>query len=328
MAFTRLANLALVSFWIIAFAGLLVLISWLYAPGVVDIVDDHFREIYLYEPTDRYARIIARYEATGDHAAAVEELTRYLQDMDDVQKVDELGDVKTVTYTQLVRIFIRVAQLEQARYWTEQWLAYDPKDVQGLLSRAQLLMLSPETFDEGKYQLEILKQQFPHSLPVSTGAAVAHASSGQLGLAFQELAPYLDNSAPMKRQIDKPLTTYTWQHLAGSEPREMVLLFDSGEALELHVSQTPVSASTKFEYGGLKQTEYGYLKEPGPNGLLSLRTFDAAEDLEIKVRSIVARPEVLSTLMQPRFRQLLVSQLNELGDTKSLETYETYAATL
>lgn len=328
MTFTRLANLTLNFFWALSGMGLLILIVWFSAPGVIEKIDKHFRQIYLYEPPDRFADIINRYDTTADHALVVEELVTLLSELEEIQKIDELTAIKRFSYSQLVRVFLRVGQFEQAMYWTKQWLEFDPKDVEAILAHARLLMINPDTLPEGEYRLALLKAQFPNSLAVANGAAIAYGSLGQLGRAFLEFAPFIEGSHPLKRRIGETLRTVDYSHQAGDPPKELNEKFDSGESLELHITRNPSTVVTDFNNTGLDATDYGFRKQIGTFGMLHLFRFEQDKDFTIRVDVKVATPEALEKLMQPQFKPLLVSQLVELGKPEAIETYETFAATL
>ncbi len=328
MTFTRLANLALKVLWILTLSGIAVLVTWFTAPGVIGQIDQVFREAYLYEPRDRYVDIAARYDASGDHEQVVSELVELISDLERVQKIDELGATKRVAHAQLVRVFFRIGQFEQAMYWTEQWLAFDSKDVEAILARARLLVINEQTFADGEYELGLLKMQFPNSLSVANGTARAYASLGQLGRAFLEFVPHIEGSHPLKRKIGETLRTVDYSHRAGDSPKELNEKFESGESLAIHLTKTPANVIADYDNTGLIQTEYGFRKNIGAFGMLHLFRFEQDKDFDIRVEVKVAAPETLQTLMQPQFKPLLVSQLNELGQPDAIKVYEKYAATL
>ena len=329
MTFTRLADLALSLLWTLILTGVLVLACWFLIPGVVASIDQHFREIYLSEPRDRYLEIVNQYQSSENHEQLVSGLVKLLAKIDHVQKVDNLAPTKRVASAQLVRVFVRIGQLEQAMHWTDRWLQFDPKDIEALLTHARLLLISPDTFQDGKYEFAVLKARFPNSLSVANGRAIAYASIGQLGRAFLEFSPFLPGrSDPLKREIGATLRTIQYTHEAGGSPKPFTETFDAGESLALHITHTPDNILAEYDPTALVETPYGYRKHIGNFGMLHLFRFESDKDFQIDVEVKVSAPEALDILMQLQFRELIIEQLAQLGATEMIAVYENYHASL
>ncbi|MBT7369317.1 MAG: hypothetical protein HN816_01645 [Gammaproteobacteria bacterium] len=299
---------------------------WFNLPGVVHEVDQYFRDTYLYQPRGRYTRIISDYEKSGDTNVAIAELAALNLSLAEVQKVDDLIAIKQVSYAQLVRMFMRLGELEKARYWTEEWLAWDPKNVGALLSRGRLLLINPETRVEGEFELSVLKHRFPDSLNVANGVATAWASIGELGRAFAEFVPFLPGSGEaLVREIGEPVRLSRYRHKAGDPPAAFTEEFDTRESLSLRIETIPENIEVEFKATGMQQIPSGYRKRIGSMGTLELFGFQRDVDFEIKVTATVAPPETLEKLVQPASRQLLLSQLEDRNDKKAIKAYERFS---
>ena len=68
------------------------------------------------------------------------------------------------------------------------------------------------------------------------------------------------------------------------------------------------------------------LKDAGHQGSSGEKRIEALKQtLQIKVETVVATPEALTTLMQPRFKPLIMAELEALGADHAIAVYESYA---
>jgi tetratricopeptide (TPR) repeat protein len=329
MTFTKLANLTLMALWTVTLGGLTVLVLWFSSPDLIESADQVFRRHYLYEPIDRYQHIIHEYEQTNDHLEVISALLELTEDLERVQRIDELMSVKRVTFAQLVRVFVRIEQFEQAAIWVEKWLEFDPKDVEAQLFKARLLVINPNTRADGEYQLGVIKNRFPNALPVANGRAAAYANVGELGRAFLEFLPFLPGSEHLlPRKIGETLRVIDYSHREGDPVTPMTEDFESSDSLELHIQHTPEDAAVQYDPTGLQETDYGYRKRIGYHGVLHLYKYKQSQDFDIKVTVKVAAPEILEKLMELQFQSLVTTQLQEMGEAAAIDTYEAFRETL
>lgn len=310
--------------WFIAAIGMALVVSVWQKAELVDQADQYFREVYLYSPKARYSDIVDQYEQDGDGAASANALIDLLMDLDHVQKGDEVASEKRISYAQLIRTLIRLEELEMAKFWVDQWLAFDDRDINGLLIKARLLVIKPETRNEGEYQLGLLTAQFPHSLVVADGRATAWASTGELGRAFLEYVPFLQPGLQ--------------RHYFGKmiEQSSYVLKAGSSESLEIKVAAgypaivritAPSEVQITTNQPGPESSGFLYEKDIGQPLELKLSAPPDAEDLNIMLKVTIRPPEMFRRLVEPRFHSLMAEQLNTLGTEEARQRYLDYVET-
>ena len=314
-------------------AGLLILGAWFFTPGLIDEVDQVFRQHYLYEPKARFEELIGQYQEDGDNQVLVEGLAEIIEGLPRVQKVDEIASVIRSSYAELVRVFISVGDLERAMYWNTRLLEFDPMYLPGLLAQGRLLMAREESRGDGVLLLASLQARFPNSLTVADGRALAWASTGELGRAFMEFLPFLpDQDSGLKWQFGHLLATERFERTAGEELTEFTRLFRSGESIEVQADVSPpdvplVFSNTSLELVENKEavgTQAGFLfrKEIQHDGMLQLVSYPLDRDFTVTLHIRVAEPGSFQQLMQPAFRELIREQLQALGATGALARFE------
>ena len=193
MTVTRILDITMVGLWSIVIFGIFILVSWQFQANWINEVDGFFKDRYLVQPGQRYEKIMSDYELNGKNETITLELERMLQDLEAIQKGDEIYYTKRTVYQQLVLNLLRQHQISDALMWTQRWLAFDSIDLHARLTHALLLMIVPETKPEAEDQLARLRAQFPFSLRVANGSASAYASIGQIGSAFTFFVPFKSN---------------------------------------------------------------------------------------------------------------------------------------
>jgi hypothetical protein len=323
MSFTQFANLSLATLWSATLVILLIVFAWITSPDLVNKVDQYFRHIYLYDQVDRYHLILEKYEQTNDHAEITTDLINLLVDLEEIQKVDELESTKRTAFAQLTRALLRQGQFTLAIQWVDQWLVFDPKDIEALLARARILYLDPTTRADGEHQLDLIKTQFPDSLPVANGRALTFASLGELGRAFLEFAPFTpDSDHPLVTKIGETILTIDHKYEVGDPETTIATIHLSGASLALHVNLTPTDVQPVYSAKGLEPTEYGFRKKIGTVSSLNLISADKNFDMNIIIRA--APPEALEKITAPQFQNLVLDQLRQMGELTAIAQYEAY----
>lgn len=332
MSVTRLLNIAIATLWLLVLMGAFILISWQSQAAWINQLDGWVRDQYLLGPERRFELILTGYEHTDNSHIAITQLEALLQDIDDVQKGDEVSQTKRVAFGQLVLLLRRNGNLEQALNWTQRWLGFDSRDIDALLTRALLLMTRPNSLPEGELQLALLGAKFPNSLTVASGRATAYASIGQLGSAFRYYVPFINYSAnPLIDSIGdlvvrdwqlktKP-TDKTWvknnralelSYHKGEIIDELTITFHSGMNLDIEIQETQSSQELPFLSRQLLATNNGtYLKNAGSYASLSLKDFVVKQDITIRIETRVAIPETLAKLLQSNMYPLVLAQLEQ-----------------
>ena len=310
MSLTRIANLLLVLAWTLCIIGLCIVSLWFITPDLIHKIDEKFRYDVIYEPRERYTTIAERYEQQGDQDLIIAALIGLLGELDDIQKVDELAATKRAAYGQLVRVLIHRSEFPRAMQWADQWLAFDQKDIQGLLVRARLLVINPDTYAQGEFELAKLQQQFPNSLIVADGRANAWASIGELGRAFVEYQPFLpssDNS--LTHKFGDVLVVYEHQQTKGAPVEPFRRSLPEDQSLAVRIEVNPETTALEFD---INQEE------------VVLTAYPIDESFSFKVIGEISPPETFNLLTAPRFRDLVLSQLTELEALSAIVTYEAY----
>jgi len=342
MTVTRLLNITTISLWGLVIFGFFILASWQIEANWITRVDDFFKDRYLVEPDERYEKLLAEYELTGDNEIAFRKLDRLLRDLEAVQKGDELGHTKRIAYLQLVITLRRQQQLSDALMWTKRWLAFASRDLDALLIQALILMTDPETKPEAEFQLAMLGAQFPFSLSVASGTASAYASIGQVGRAFTFFTPFIEsNDNPLLDRIGdtvvrnwelrtKP-TDKAWTidrtgveitYEPGEEISSMIILFSRGMELVITVTETRSNLELPFTTRGLTKTNDGlYRKRTGIYSAISLTDYQVLQPITIRIKTTVAKPETLEKLLLPFMFPVVVEQLQKDGLDESLKIY-------
>ncbi len=325
MTVTKLLDTFVYTIWMLTLAALLVVVVWVSSPSTVDQADQYFRQKYIYFAFPTYLSVVAEYEKSGDAVAHIAALESLISSMSPVQRVDELSSVKRLAYGQLIRVLIREQRLPEAMYWTQQWLAYDPRDINARLGLGKLLLIDPDTRDEGIYELTTLKHRFPDSLAVADGVATAWASIGELGRAFLEYVPHLPgNHHPIKRIIGEVAREVIFNYQPGDKIIPLSEKMEPGESLDVTIETSVDRSELVFENAALEETPTGYRKRPGQHSVLSLLDFDKTKPLHLRLVMKTIAPGTLEILTDPRFRGLILEQLKSLGAVDAIKAYEDY----
>lgn len=318
MKVRHLINLLITSLWLLATSGLVIAMIWITQPSLVNRLDSHFRSVYLYGPKDWFDDIVEQLDQGQDWTSARRSLEQLLGELEDVQQGDHNSYVKRTTYHLLVANSIRTGNLKEALSFSTAWLSFSPNDVMAQALRNRALYLSPEFRDEGLLQMMILKEKFPHSLTVADSIATTFASNGELGRAFQEYEPFLPfNPDTRKRNIDDVIMSTVVQFQPGDTTPELSLSFLDGEIVEVALSTSPASTNLVFSNVGMQQTNTGFKKYATPaTATLELQAVETPSPAEITATVRVPVPETLSLIADPRFRDLVLTQLEEKVTTR------------
>jgi hypothetical protein len=342
MTVTRLLDITIVGLWSLVIFGVFILVSWQFQANWINKADGFFKDRYLVQPAERYEKIMSDYEPTGDNEIVIRELERMLHDLEALQKGDEIHYVKRTVYQQLVLTLLRKQQISDALMWTQRWLTFDSMDLDALLTHSLLLMIDPETKPQAEYQLARLRAQFPFSLRVASGSASAYASIGQVGSAFTFFVPFIkSNDNPLLDQIGdtfiQPWVLKTtpvekvWainktgveiSYESGEEIGSLIIIFSRGMELAITITETRSKLELPFVTMGLSKTDDGlYRKRAGTNSSISLLGYQVRQPITIHIKTTVAKPETLETLLLPLMFPIVVEQLEKEGLDEPLQIY-------
>ena len=154
--YQRTVTAARVLLLITSVAGAGFLIVWFRVPAIVDAVDETLRERHLAPHRQRLQDAKSAAE-DGDLSTALSHLEAARQALRPVRKGDRLDPLKRQTYRRLATAYHDADQEDAAFGVLDEWSAFDPRDVNPIVLRAEWLGVA------GFEILRDLRIRFPHA---------------------------------------------------------------------------------------------------------------------------------------------------------------------
>jgi len=169
--FRFFANTARILFFVTAVTAVGILSVWIWAPHWVDRLDRYALKRYEKHFEKRYYQAVDGLQQTP--AEAIPRMERFALSLEKVKKGDRLAQMKKVVLSQLVSACLRQGYLDKALFWAEEWLRFDPRDFDAMLTEVDVLLSTPEKKPLGMKKLLVLAETYPDVRPVTRRAIQA-----------------------------------------------------------------------------------------------------------------------------------------------------------
>lgn len=314
MSLSRVFDRILITLATITTAGYLVAGSLFVMPQVSESSDRWLKQKHI---TDQRTRFTEISESELSAEEKIQSFVELLKDLQAVQKVDQLSNIKRSAFSQASHLSIQNNQLDLAEELATDWLAFDPNDISARLNRCRLLIKNQRQ-TSGETCYTSLMQQFPHSLAVAHGISRMHFYNGRIGAAYLALEPFLEKGGhPLKRIIGEE---YRFHRIEDHQTPAR-LAFEDGLALGFSFESS--TSQHVLEMIGIHNKNGVYRKELEYAGEIRIDSMEKGHFLEVTAH--IVEPELLNAILHPEARPYLLADLKAMGAQDSVDRLNQHA---
>jgi hypothetical protein len=150
---------ARILFMFIASIAILSVITWNYFPSVIDEVDHQVVRVYKYYHKKKLKNAQELINK-GEIEAGASSLASLMSDLKDIEVSDRLDFVKHQGFPVLINALLALNRVDEAFYWSYEWLAFHENDLVAQVMRAEMLIYHSDNQEEGKETLVNLYADF------------------------------------------------------------------------------------------------------------------------------------------------------------------------